>query len=656
MSDVVVEIEEEGEEIPLLDGKYGPVGVIPDGQTHKEIVNYLSTEISLAESERAQKKEKWSKWRRQREAEPEHASRSKPWTGAANTSVPVSAINGQNAYAYLKKTFDVRDHLITVQATTREPTDIDSSKALEKYLDLLTESPTDMDWRKRERDSLLECATMGTAFVKIPYTVDSWVFKTPDEVGSMKTVETVRHDGPEYVVIPLEDAFYREGIQDIQRAPWFSHHFQLAEHEVSNKIESGEYENGDEVMKNYVTSGLETQPDQADRAGISEQPSKLWNFHEVYLFWKLPGEPYYIDLLLTFNPEAKIIVKAEYNEIGMRPIEPIRYFHRPFFLDGIGTGKMCEYPQDEVDTIRNMRIDNAHFANMRMLAVKRNSGVKATESIFPGKIWMLDNPKEDIMPIQAGEIYPSSLENEMMCKQDAAERCGLPDIQRGFADPIAKSGDTFSGQAMRAQKAGGLMEVITGGVKDSVSNLGMYVVFQLVKNRKRVIQNETERGRLSPEELKLLDSALNMKLEEIPKRLRFSVKTTEVEQTFEAQRQNVMTLVQVYAMFLEKLMPLAQSLGGNVAREFILKAFTGSSRLMEEVFKFFGKEDTSRYIPDYEKQEMLLKIMRIMQNPMAMIGGMNGMVGPSAGPGISQIAPGGNPRNASLGGMGTLSS
>jgi hypothetical protein len=653
MSDAVIGMEnQEGEVTPLVDGRFGPIGIIPDGKTHKEIVSYLCEEIDLAESERSAKKEKWAKWRRQREAQPAQATRSKPWPNAANVTVPVSAKNGQNMFAYLKKTFDVRDHLIEIKATTEKTEDVDVAATLEKYLDIIWESPFDMDGRDREKNSLLEAATMGTAFVKIPYTTDRWIFKTPDETGMMKTVEAVLHSGPEMVVIPLEDLFYREGVQNLQRANWFSHRFQLTEPELNNRLEAGDFENGDELEKSYVTTGLESQPDVPNRIGISEEPSKLWTFHEAYLYWKLPGEDYYIDLIITFCPEARIIVKAEYNEIGVRPIEPLVYMHRPFFINGIGTGHMCEYSQDEVDTIRNMRLDNAHFANMRMLAVKRNSGVKAGETIFPGKIFMLDNPKEDIMPIQAGEIYPSSIQNEMMCQQDAAEYVGMPDVARGFADPIAKSGDTFSGQAMRSQKSSGLIDVITGGLKTSYSRIAMYVVFQLVRNREEVIRNERERARLSEEDISKLDMALSIKLEEIPKKLRFSVKTTEMDQTYEAQRQNTMTLVQVYAMFLEKVLPLASQLGTETAQEFMMKAFTGSARLMEQVFKFFGQDDTDRFIPNYKKIEDLQKIMEILKQNMQ--GGMNGSSGLVPGGIGPQRTANGNPGNAPVGGMGSL--
>jgi hypothetical protein len=639
------EMEVEVEEV--LDGKFGPIGVIPDGKTHKEIVQYLLSELEMAESERSGKLEKWAKWRRQREARPEQTVRNKPWPNAANVSVPVAAINGQNMYAYLKKTFGIRDHLITISATTEKTEDIDSAKALEKYLDLISESPFDMDWRSRNRVALYEAATMGTSFVKVPYTQDLWTFKTTDEVGDVKTVEASIHDGPEVVVIPLEDMYYREGVQNVQRSPWFGHKFTLTEHELYNRNAAGVYENVDFLEKAYVTTALDRFEDVKERVGIVEEPSKLWDLYEIYVYWKLPGEDYYLDLLVTFSKEAQILVRAEYNELGVRPIEPLTYMHRPFFLDGMGTGWMSESAQDEVDTIRNMRLDNSHFANMRMLAVKRNSGIKANETVFPGKIFMLDNPKEDIMPIQVSEVYPSSVQNEMMCKQDAQEFVGMPDIARGFADPVLKSGDTFSGQAFRAQKSGGLVDAIAEGLEESMARIAMYTVFQLVRNKDTVIRNERERKRISEEDINHLEKALSMKLEEIPRKLKFTVKTTEMEQTFEARRQNIMTLVQIYSMYLQRIIPLYQMMMSPQMpppmKEFLMKAFTGSSRLMDEVFKFFGQEDTDRYIPNYKKMEDMLKILEMMRESVGGMNGQQGMGGPqgTAGGGQGSLPPAG---------------
>jgi hypothetical protein len=521
---------------------------------------------------------------------------------------------------------------------------------LEKYIDLISESPFDMDWRSRNRNALYEAATMGTCFVKVPYTQDLWTFKTTDELGQIKTVEASIHDGPEFVVVPMEDVYYREGVQDIQRAPWLGFKFTLTEPEINNRVAAGVYENFDFLQQAFVTTALDNQEDTKQRIGIVEEPSKYWDLYEVYLYWKLPDEDFYIDLLVVFSKDAQVIVSAQYNELGVRPVEAMTYMHRPFFLDGMGTGWMSESAQDEVDTIRNMRLDNAHFANLRMLAVKRNAGIKANEAVFPGKIFMLDNPKEDIIPVQASEIYPSSVQNEMMCKQDAQEFVGMPDIARGFADPVLKSGDTFSGQAFRAQKSGGLVDSISEGLEESMARVAMYTVFQLVRNRETVIRNERERPRMSEEDINLLVAALNMKLEEIPRKLRFTVKTTEMEQTFEARRQNILTLVQIYSMYLQKILPLMQMLYSPQVppplKEVLVKAFTGSSRLMDEVFKFFGQEDTERYVPNYKKMEGMLKIMELLQNN---VGGMNGN-----NFGTPQGAAAGSPGAIPASGMGNL--
>ena len=605
-------------EIEVEEGEISQLGVgVLDQENAKKLADYLHEEIEACETERTGRVGKWKKWRRQREARPERETQSYPFEGSANVSVPLASMLTQNMYAYIKATFEARDPLMAVTSYTGLSKDVDEAKTIEKYLDLLAESPFDLHLRSKARDIIYEGSSMGTVFVKVPWTSDRWVFKTKDQEGNMVDIESYLHDGPEWAPISLDDLFYRENVIDLQRAPWVSHRVTLSEPELHNRGVDGIYDFIDEVKRNFRTEELEEKTEDDARRGTALQAIKVYDLFETYVFWQLPDTEYMIDLLVTYHRESNKIIRAEYNELGIRPIGPASYLIRPNSLDGIGVGWLCEHMQDEVDTHHRMRINNAHFAGMRMLAVKRTAGVKAKEKIFPGKIWKVDDPSKDIVPIEIGEVYQSSLAAEQMAMMYAERVVGFSDAQRGMSDQIAKSGTSAQLQMFNAQQGGKLINSVIEGMVDSWSMFAMFTVFQLVKNRSRVIANETLAKRLTPDEIKELDSALDMPLESIPRRLKFSVRTTQMDQTFEVRKQNTLTLWQILGTFWEKTIPLLMQMENPqippIVKQAMTKAYTGAARLLEQTFKFFGEQDTKRYVPDYEKLEVLNEIKEAMQ-------------------------------------------
>lgn len=614
MSDLEFVVDEVGGEV-----EEPGVGIL-DAEQVKKLGAFLDEEFELALAERVEKEQSWKKWRRQREFRPERKSLDYPWPKSANVSVPMAGMLTQNMWAYIKSTFDMREPLISITSITKKPGDVEVAKTLEKYMDLLVESPFDLNLREKIKTITLEASSMGTNFVKVPWTTDEWVFKSRDEEGNPETVFSVLHDGPEWIPVGREDFLYREAVQDLQRSTWIAHHFELSEWELRNRQQSGVYQGVERILKNPRTMPLEGRGEDQERQGVTQQAYSVWDMYEVYVKWPLPGEVYVVDLLVTYHPDSHTIARAEFNEIGVRPVGAANYVPRPFYLDGIGVGWIVEHMQDEVDYHHRLRINNAHFASMMMFAIKRGAGYGGQEKVYPGKIWKVDDPSRDIVPIRGGEIYPSSLQAEAMAMQYAERAVGFSDAQRGFADMVAKSGTSAQLQMFNAQQGGKLINSVIGGMVNTFSELAMYTIFQLVKNKERVLANEREHERLTDTELRDLEKALSIPLSQIPKRLRFYVRTTDMDKTFEVQRQNILSLVQIYSMFWQNVLPLIQAAENKQTppktRMALMTAFTGSCNLMEKVFKFFGVDDTQKFVPEYKMQEIMIEIRNTMMGDL----------------------------------------
>lgn len=625
MSDEIIVYEEgeEGEEVVVEVGV-----VISDEKELKEIAQKLCTDYQAARAGREEKEQTWAKWRRQYEARPNRKSKDYPYPNASNVVPPLSQIVGQALFGHLKEMYDQIDPPWYVKPLREGDQElIKQAEVLTKYYNLLSKSRLDLNFDSFKRDFLHEVAVMGTCYVKVPWTTTHWHFKG-DEAGLEADVDALLHDGPELMVIPVEDLVYPENWKDIQKMPWIAHDVQRARYELEDLAARGVYEQeAVDAMLQYAEHGSGTTRNQVREEISQVSPDREDEFllTEFYFYYDADKDGRHEDLVFTVHVPSGIVLRQSYNEFGYRMITSGTFISRSFMLEGRGAGQTTEYQQDEIEGIHNVRNDNMKFANMRVLAARKGA-FRENEQIFPGKIFLTDNPREDLVPIQLGEVYPSSLQAENMTMNYAREASGMSSIMAGFSDQRLGSRDTASGQSMRMSRGQGLFATIAEGLNECFSEIGMMMFFQLVKNRDRVLQNERDAERMNPEELVVLGETLGMELRDVPIKLSFQIRTSDIDQTFEAKRQNMLSLTQLFSQFAMQTTPLAMQLFGPEGQQIqqaapdayahMLSIYTGSTRLMSEVFKFFGEEDPQRYVPDVRKFELMQDMMREMNTQL----------------------------------------
>ncbi len=621
-----------------------------------EITSYVKEEIYAAESERSEKERMWRKWRRQRESRPEHEVKTYPFrSGSSNVSVPLSTWNATTTFGHLISTFNVKEPFWTISALRDDPAERKRARVGTKYMRIISKSKHDLDLASKRRTVLYESGTLGMCPVKVPWTKRKWHFKYENDEGMTEEVNAKLHDGPELVPIPLEDFLYREAFQDIQQAPWVAHVVHKPWHEVKNLGEQGIYLDVEDIEEHARSFPKEYQEDIDERRGVSQGVSRVYDVHEVWMYYDVDEDGMYEDIVVTMHVKSGTILRSDYNQLGYRPFENFIHMLRPYYIDGIGTCWMSEHMQDEVDMWHNLRSDSAKISTVPMFAVRRNSGIQANEQAYPGKLWFVDDPKNDIVPMRASDSYPSSMEAESMAIMYSQKATAMPDVMGGFANSTLKTRDSIGLNQTRLQQSQGVFSSITEGISESFSNVGFFIFLQLAKHRDDVIENERYAERLTEEELGLLDELLSIPFEEIPVRFSFTVRTTDIEKTFETRRQNYLTLTQLYSQFLKEVTPVAFQLFGESGQKmrqsapglykYFMKVFEGANKLMEEIFKFFGEEDTQDYIPYDERMVALQQMMDALRGQ---VGGMG-----NAGTGAVQQPGGGQAGGGPQGPGGT---
>jgi hypothetical protein len=636
--------------------------IFKDDEDRQKAVDWLTREIELASSEMEGKKKKWDRWRRQREALPEFEKKTFPGSNRISSNVvpPISMNNTNTVYANLNNSFGAIHPFWTLEAIREDdPEDVSIAKFFTKYFDILSESRNDLDRRRKGKVIHYETGSLGFCTVKVPWTKKSWIITETDEDGIDKDIEMKLHEGPEIVPVPAEDILTREAFQDLQTAPWVATVIHHTWPEIQQLGEQGFYEGVDELEEWARTSPTEAEASQQGREGaFQSNDSEVWDFHEIFFFWEVNGR--WRDCLITLEVNSGLVLRESYNELGYRCLEQFGFLLRPFRREGIGVGHMTDHMQEEGTMIHNARIDAIHASVIPMFMARRGSGPRQDEPIYPAKIWLLDDPSRDLSVIKLPGPDGISMQAEGMALSYAQKAVGLGDASGGFADNTVKSRDSPGLMSMRLKQSAGVFGSVSEGVEDSWGTVGYLIYLQMVHHKDEVLSSERDIQRLTEEEMGILEKGLSIPKDQIPIRLRFKVRTSDVEQTFEMKRQNLMTRTQLSSMYFKEIFPVVQMLFGPQGQmmmqqapemfEFMARMYTARTRMMEDTIKFFGEDEVSKYIPEYKKLEALLDLQRQMsETNNQMMGGMNGqqaaLPAPTAGgqgiPGGGGIAAGG---------------
>jgi hypothetical protein len=589
-------------------------------------------------------------------------------SNASRIEPPLTQIHAQTAYAKVKGYYDTgKPWFWQSKSASEDPEDHLDAKCLTKYLGLLANSQMDLNLDKVKRIVSDEATFMGLLMVKIVWDTLEWKFKnTDDESGVPQTQVMTFHDGPSIIPISQEDTYYPPFWDEVQRMPWIAQELHMPLHEFENKVAQGVYDKPMDASgkvvdpKTWVREDF-SESEQASQKlrGFTPKGPKTIDLMEFHFFWDIDDDGTWEDLIFTIHCNSKTIVRKVFNGIAAREFEAFGYIPRSFELESRGVGQICEGLQDEASGTHRLRNDGMKLATIKMLAIRRAVLRENKNTIYQGKVWVTENPKEDMNAFSMGEVPPSSLQSENLVWSLAAQAVGVSSPDRGFADPTLGTRDTFRGQEMRMAQSQGIMQTTIESTSESWSRVGMLVVFQLVRNRQRVIWNERQLKRLSEEEITRLDRILSIPINEVPRRFKFEIYTTDIEHSYEAKRDTMMKLMEITMQAQPQLVQLSQAVLGPQGMQLrqiapdawnqLLEIYVGSVNLLKQSYIFADFDDTENYIQDVSKYDKLLQMMRAAnQQQMNAMDAMRNQGAMNAGNGNQPPTAGGPPGGGGL--------
>ena len=534
----------------------------------------------------------------------------------------MSATNTQGIYASLKAQSSQKKPFYSV--TSNDQSLFRHSEVLSKYINILVESKFHLNLRQVNNEIYYELASLGTQFVQVPWVEDKKIYKVKDESGEMIQKTMTRRSGPGVIPITIEDFFARAYNCDLQKASWVAIRHTMTFSDLKDREAQNIFENVDDVEE----FGKEQPTDNVQaihaREGMDASQGKLYEIYEVYWFIDVDDDGVMEDVRFWIEPDSGVILRQELNELGYRPIVRIPFLHRAKSLYGMGIGQLTAGSQDSCDALFNMALNSTHISSLQMFVTREGSNIGPNEKFHPFKQINSEDPRNDFLPVTFQNTAQPNLMMISVIREWSDRLTGASNAMMGMPDTYAKTRATASGTMFLAQQGSRLFNAISENVNDAYDEIGLMLVLQMIHNKELV-----DLDLLTEEEKPFMEDILDMDIQDIHLKFNFKVATTEIDQTEEARRQQILTLSQLYSMYgkqtLELIMSQIQLLMQinpqalqpliekyvNFSNQFLV----GSQHLMEDFFKEFHVERKGLlpYIRDIEVMNELMAAMKDMQ-------------------------------------------
>jgi hypothetical protein len=155
--------------------------------------------------------------------------------------------------------------------------------------------------------------------------------------------------------------------------------------------------------------------------------SRLYEIWEMYVDFDIDGDGYDEELLVIWDRTSTNVLAVSYNGYDLRPAVTACYQLRAHLFYGIGVLEMCKPYQEGATEIYNAWITNMMIANARIWAA-REGVIAASEDMYPNKVIPLPDPRNDLIPLQMGDVYQSGPQALSTTISMAERRVGVNDM------------------------------------------------------------------------------------------------------------------------------------------------------------------------------------------------------------------------------------
>lgn len=623
------------------------------------LMDWLYYDLDRARSDRSQLDADWLRFQEVYRARPEPGIKEFPFRGAANLKIAVAATDIDTTVAGLMGVLYSSPNLWSCEAL--KPEMLEFAPRLEEFLEWAQEQELDM--YETTRDFVIELCKLGTSVIKQRYSrqqkqMFEWR-ETPQGVIQQMTLKLASNH-PEVSHVSLPNFWLPATVTKLKHAAWCAERLVLSWQQLDARVRAGIY-----------------RPDAMDRIGAywrasqgfnrstpfwGTQPSTPYQFYqqgqerldhfipslrdtfEVFEFWPTfdifgTGEP--VELVCTIHIPTRTYLRIDLNPFfhQEKPYSAARFMVVEDRFYGMGLCEMLEMAQVETSTMHCQRIDNGTIRNTALFKAKRGGVIKADEPVWPGRIFLVDNPQTDMEPMQMGYQAESTIPEEELLINYARQRSGVSTYEQGGAGNPAISYSTATTTIQMIQQGRLKLDGTLREIQKALSETGQRVteLYQQFNQGDKAIQV------MGDKDGNIVNQIFQFPLDTI--RLGVSVKVTATTSQLNKQTR-IQTDQVVYALVTQFYQQLFQGMAVVVnpqvpppLRVLAAQMIQGGLVLARRILDAYDLQDIDSIIPDMEQ----------LQNVTQSLGGQPqlgpgpGLAGGGAGVGSGTIAAPGIP-------------
>lgn len=452
-----------------------------------QLTSYLTSELTIHESERSRLEERWKNEALDYIAEPQSTEDlTYPFLGASSVIIPLQAITVEAYHSRTMGQLFGLDDLVTV--TTDKAHDY-LRPGLKKLFN--HELATSMKFRSAIESPVLECTKHGTGIISVDYrkTKRRGVYSVD---GEERTFDITLENGTCIDGIPISDFLMPFYALEVDTAPWIGYRKRFTNEEIKQWCGAGWLnEDAYEQLDSYFRQNSSDNDKLVAVREATDTTPVFPNELEVsilYLDYDLGTLD--MDTKLTVNSGDLSRIKVYFHRLSRyvigveyadeRPFEKGVFFPMEYRWYGIGIATQVAIFQKEVTTIHRQRLDGNAIANMKMFKVRRTlvGSIKDDEPIFPGKKWFVDE-MDDIQELSIGAVSPASNNDENQIVVYVQQRTGINELTMGM--PNVGTPGTASDSISRVQESTRKFDYTYNNTKEWLNRVIDKAVASIVK-------------------------------------------------------------------------------------------------------------------------------------------------------------------------------
>lgn len=630
----------------------------------REFAEWLRFEISRAHDERSEMAKNWRNWIKQYRAPKPRVDgwvRDFPYEGAANYTLPVSYLSVDSIKAKYVQSIHATPNIWTTKPLNERW--VDAAKPLQDTLTWVDSNFLRM-WDVNQR-VVNEMLKLGTGIYKV-----GWRFqrnRTTAYDASLSRTQIIRelnqptvdHVWLDNFLIPPDSLAIEPDEQG--GAQWCAERFRLRPAQlramargqepflpnydfkaVNRVLERGQGVSIEGVGPTEFAQQVADLDNVDIESRMRELPIELW---EVWARYDVDNNGVEEDVVVVFHEGTGEILRATYNPFahGRRPYHVTRYLRGDGFY-GIGLGERAEMWQDLLSNLLNYEIDRNLLSNAPMLAIREGANVLPNEPIFPTKIWPLQDPKNDIIPLWLAGGVPGDTRALLGFAQDLAQQAvGVTDLQLGVVGSVPSRTPATTVQSLLQENATRIDMSLKDARLGGLSSVGLQVLQNIQQQVGNTVNNPNGQRYieliamvLGEPEGQFAAQKLAVPFEDVALGLGVELTATSAANNRELSKQNFLALMQLamqYSPLIVQMAQVAQQAVGTPVGQISTDLLRGHQELMQRLLEQFDIRNPEDIVPNVES---LIQA----QTQAAGAGGIPpGAFGP-AGPGAQGFAQG----------------